>query len=143
MFEKCDLYLNKLVLLEKMLMEMFYIILNCEGLLWELVTLCLPIPLVPVMYPWVWVVKKLVSEHWLNSCILICKCLFSFTDAVIRGHHVFDKSPLFYNSALPLRCPVLLCGLNFCLCLFRMRREHAAPAADAAFGNEIDDDQLG
>ena len=31
----------------------FYIVLNCEGLLWESVTLCLPIPLVPVMYPWV------------------------------------------------------------------------------------------
>ena len=48
-----------------------------EGLLWESVTLCLPIPLVPVMYPWVWVVTKLVSEHWLNSCIISCKCLFS------------------------------------------------------------------
>ena len=51
MYEKCDLFLNKLVLLEKMLMEIFYIVLNCEGLLWELVTLYLPIPLVPVMYP--------------------------------------------------------------------------------------------
>ena len=49
----CFLFLNKLVFLEKMLMKMFYIVLNCEGLLWELVTLCLPIPLVPVMYPWV------------------------------------------------------------------------------------------
>ena len=33
------------------------------------------------------------------------------------------------------------CGLNFCLCLFRMRRARAAPAADAAFENEIGDDQ--
>ena len=32
--------------------------LNCEGLLWESVTLCLPIPLVPVMYPWVCVVTE-------------------------------------------------------------------------------------
>ena len=47
----------------------------------------------------------------------------------------------FKISALPLRCLVLLCGLNFCLCLFRMRRARAAPAADAAFENEIGDDQ--
>ena len=73
----------------------FYIVLNCEGLLWDLVTLCLPIPLVPVMYPWVWVVTKLVSEHWLNSCIFGCNCLFSVIAAVIRFHHVFDKSSLF------------------------------------------------
>ena len=33
--------------------KVFYIVLNCEGLLWESVTLCLPIPLVSVMYPWV------------------------------------------------------------------------------------------
>ena len=59
MYEKCDLFLNKLVLLEKMLMEMFYIVLNCEGLLLELVTLCLPIPLVSVMYPWVWVMTAI------------------------------------------------------------------------------------
>ena len=72
----------------------FYIVLNCEGLLWESVTLCLPIPLVPVMYPWVWVVTKLVSEHWLNSCILVVMSIF-FTAAVIRFHHVFDKSSLF------------------------------------------------
>ena len=94
MYEKCDLFLNKLVLLEKMLMEMFYIVLNCEGLLWELVTLCLPIPLVLVMYPWIWIVTKLVSEHWLNSCIFSCNCLFLVTAAVIRFHHVFDKSLL-------------------------------------------------
>ena len=31
--------------------KVFYIVLNCEGLLWDLVTLCLPIPLVPIMYP--------------------------------------------------------------------------------------------
>ena len=49
--------------------NIFYIVLNWKGLLWESVTLCLPIPLAPVMYPWVWVVTKLVSEHWLNSCI--------------------------------------------------------------------------
>ena len=78
MYEKCDLLFKKLVLLEKMLMEMFYIILNCEGLLWELVTLCLPIPLVPVMYPWVWVVTKLVSEHWLNSCIFSVNVCFPY-----------------------------------------------------------------
>ena len=114
MYEKCDLFLKKLVLLEKMLIEMFYIVLNCEGLLWESVTLCLPIPLVPVMYPWVWVVTKLVSEHWLNSCILVVMSDF-FTVAVIRFHHVFDKSSLFGNFALPLRCLVLSCGLNFCL----------------------------
>ena len=95
MYEKCDLFLNKLVLLEKMLMEIFYIVLNFEGLLWELVTLCLPIPLVPVMYPWVWVVTKLVSEHWLNSYIFYCNCLFLVIAAMIRFHHVFDKSPLF------------------------------------------------
>ena len=64
-----------------------------------------------------------------------------FTAAVIRFHHVFDKSSLFGNSALPLRCLVLSCGLNFCLCLFRMRRARAAPAAHAAYGNEIGDDQ--
>ena len=64
-----------------------------------------------------------------------------FIAAVIRFHHVFDKSSLFGNSALPLRCLVLSCGLNFCLCLFRMRRARAAPAADVAFENEIDDDQ--
>ena len=34
-----------------------------------------------------------------------------------------------------LRC------LNFCLCLFRIRRARAAPAADATFENEIRDDQ--
>ena len=39
----------------------FYIVLNWEGLLWESVTLCLPIPLVPVMYPWVWVVTVLLD----------------------------------------------------------------------------------
>ena len=88
------------------------------------------------MYPWVWVVTMLVSEHWLNLCIM---SVF-FTAAVIRFHHVFDKSSLFGNSALPLRCLVLSCGLNFCLCLFRMRRARAAPAADAAYGNEIGDD---
>ena len=64
-----------------------------------------------------------------------------FTAAVIRFHHVFDKFSLFENSALPLRCLVLSYGLNFCLCLFRMRRARAAPAADAAFENEIGDDQ--
>ena len=63
------------------------------------------------------------------------------TATVIRFHHVFDKSSLFGNSALPLRCLVLSCGLNFYLCLFIMRRARAAPAADAAFENEIDDDQ--
>ena len=52
---ECDLLLNALALLKMMFMES---ILNCEGLLWELVTLCLPIPLVPVMYPWIWVVTK-------------------------------------------------------------------------------------
>ena len=62
------------------------------------------------------------------------------TAAVIRFHHVFDKSSLFGNSALPLRCLVLFCCLNFCLCLSRMRRARAAPAADAAFENEIGDD---
>ena len=64
-----------------------------------------------------------------------------FTAAVIRFHYVFDKSSLFGNSVLPLRCLVLSCGLNFCLCLFRMRQARAAPAADAAYGNEIGDDQ--
>ena len=34
-----------------------------------------------------------------------------------------------------LRC------LNFCLCLFRMRPVRAAPTADAAFENDIGDDQ--
>ena len=87
--------------------KVFYIVLNCEGLLWDLVTLCLPIPLVSVMYPWVWVVTKLVSEHWLNSCILVVMSVF-FTAAVIRFHHVFDKSSLFGNSALPLRCLVFV-----------------------------------
>ena len=62
------------------------------------------------------------------------------TAAVIRFHHVFDKYSLFGNSALPLRYFVLSYGLNFCLCLFRMRRARAAPAADAAFENEIGDD---
>ena len=78
MYEKCDLFLNKLVLLEKMLMEMFDIVLNYEGLLWELVILCLPIPLVSVMYPWVWVMTKLVSEHWLNSCIFSVNVCFPY-----------------------------------------------------------------
>ena len=84
---------------------------------------------------------KLVSEQWLNSCIFSCNCLFSVTAALIRFHHVFDKFSLFGNSALPLRCLVLACGLNFCLYLFRMRRARAAPDADAAFENEIGDDQ--
>ena len=53
-------------------------------------------------------------------------------------------------SSISLRCLefrvtikglVLSCCLNFCLCLFRMRRVRAAPAADAAFENEIGDDQ--
>ena len=35
----------------------------------------------------------------------------------------------------------MLCCLNFCLCLFRKRRARAAPAADAAFENDIGDDQ--
>ena len=42
--------------------NVFYIVLNWEGLLWESVTLCLPIPLVPVMYPWVWVVTDFVTD---------------------------------------------------------------------------------
>ena len=83
------------VLRNIMLMTMFYMVLNCEGLLWELVTLCPPIPLVPVMYSWVWVVTKLVSGHWLNSCIFGYKCLFWVTAAVIRFHHVFAKSSLY------------------------------------------------
>ena len=70
-------------------------VLFSKGLLWESVTLCLPIPLVPVTCPWVRVVTKLVSEHWLNSCIFGCNCLFSVTAAVIRFHHVFDESSLF------------------------------------------------
>ena len=47
-YVECELVLRKI-----MLMTMFYMVLNCEGLLWESVTLCLPISLVPVMYPWV------------------------------------------------------------------------------------------
>ena len=31
---------------------------------------------------------------------------------------------------------------EFLLCLFRMRRARASPAADAAFENDIGDDQL-
>ena len=75
--------------------KVFYIILISYGLLWELVTLCLPIPFVPVTCPWVRVMTKLVSEHWLNSCIFGYNCLFSVTAAVIRFHRVFDKSSLF------------------------------------------------
>ena len=46
--------------------SVLYIVLICEGLLWDLVTLCLPIPLVPVMYPWVWVVTIPNVESGLN-----------------------------------------------------------------------------
>ena len=47
-----ELLLNALAFLKVLFMEnVFYIILNYEGLLWDLVTLCLPIPLVPAMYP--------------------------------------------------------------------------------------------
>ena len=36
---------------------------------------------------------------------------------------------------------MLLCCLNVCLCLFRMRRARTAPAVDAAYENEIGDNQ--
>ena len=53
-------------------------------------------------------------------------------------------------SSISLRCLefrvtvrqfILLRCLNFCLCLFRMRRARIAPTVDAAFENEIGDDQ--
>ena len=77
--DECELLLRALALLKIMFSgKVFYIVLNCEGLLWESVTLCLSIPLVPVMYPWVWVVTKLVSEHWLDSCIFIVNVCFLY-----------------------------------------------------------------
>ena len=52
--DECELLLRALALLKNdVYRNGFYVVLNCEGLLWESVTLYLPIPLVPVMYPWV------------------------------------------------------------------------------------------
>ena len=91
----CGLIYWNYILLEMMFKwKVFYIVLISQGLLWESVTLCLPIPLVPVTCPWIRVVTKLVSEHWLNSCIFGYNGLFPVTVAVIRFHHVFDKSSL-------------------------------------------------
>ena len=51
-YDECDLILLEMMSIWKNVLYYFKFL----GLLWELVTLCLPIPLVPVMYPWVWVV---------------------------------------------------------------------------------------
>ena len=74
---------------------MFYIVLICEGLLWELITLCLPIPLVPVMYPWGLGHDKVGIRALAQFMHSGYNGLFSVTAAVIRFHHVFDKSSLF------------------------------------------------
>ena len=70
---------------------MFYIVLICEGLLWELVTLCLPIPLVSPLG----LGRDKVGIRALAQFMHFgCNGLFSITAAVIRFHHVFDKSSL-------------------------------------------------
>ena len=60
-YVECELVLRQIILL-----TMFYMVFNREGLLWELVTLYFSIPLVPVMYPRVWVVT-LISRNPLNG----------------------------------------------------------------------------
>ena len=58
-YDECDLILLEMMSIWKNVLYYFKFL----GLLWELVTLCLPIPLVPVMYPWVWVVTPTKIVH--------------------------------------------------------------------------------
>ena len=51
-YDECELILFEMMSIWKNVLYYFKFL----GLLWELLTLCLPIPLVSVMYPWVLVV---------------------------------------------------------------------------------------
>ena len=77
----------------------FYIVLIWEGSLCESITLYLPIPLVPVMYPWVWV----VTHFSFLLCISLCLFPFSLQSFSSRSptHLLFLPCPLLLLHAEP------------------------------------------
>ena len=59
---------------------------NSKGLLWESVTLCLPIPLVPVTCPWVRVVTIVEVGSLLNVIFIYFFEFFEIPGFVITVH---------------------------------------------------------
>ena len=70
--------------------NVFYIALNWEGLLWESVTLYLPIPLALVMYPWVWVVTFRNNHTPQNDkWVLLTKCFSMVENDVMKVWYIY------------------------------------------------------
>ena len=104
----------------ELLKKMFYVVLNWEGLLWELVTLCLPIPLVPVMYPWVWVVTThiyirmyicIYTQYLLWFQGKLCKCFAGLLPP--RLDNVINLIKNLSSAAVELLCVFVIFKMLF------------------------------